>query len=539
MPNPVTTGLVTEGIKQTTRGITRSTLAKGLFNIAQSIVENTRDGVALLDRAVDVNRALDELFMIVANFRTEQDFESPEAFAEIDAWEAKHKNALIYDSKLVEWLENQLSDDPYLPAGVTRRGSNAWSQGNKSRLCMCVARILTLRQMRTDACAEELRDLTEAQEKVMTDAMKRLAAAQQESARKIEEKGIRIKQKRDQFQKALDRATDKLDSAELDVSLAKSDLEIAKILNEMEISNDNIAALQSRYELLKQRRNGQKKVRDLTRDMLAVVDINDKNYLALVQRGKLIDKLLEQAEHLKKTSQTFTHHSKALKHQMQGRDQLTTAGLLFAGGIVLGFVSGGIGAFPLIGGALSSLVSTISTGLYLGAVGYGIVGTYNYKWQEIHEYKKVLTLRLRKSLKDAPGGSQLAKGTNVIMSGIYSAASYFKGAAIQMSQRAYEYLLDCVESDVRARMQEEFDTMAAKEGKLRKDLQQRIQKLESYNAQYESAYKQLEMKNIRYKDVCQQLETKIQWQEKLLQRFQSEMERSYKRKSTSRFKWKF
>jgi len=445
----------------------RTQLATGLYKVAQSIVSKTRDTVALLDRAIDVNRALDELYWIVAYFKTSEDFESSAALKEIDAWEAKYKNALIYDSTLIDWLQNQLSETPSRPAQArTRDGkegswptttvtASKWSPGNQRRFCLCVARILTLRQMRVDACAEQLRDLTVAQQQILNVTLKQFSeptAAESAHEQKVKEVAIRNTEARGNSRMAVDEA--RRDYKEIITKISKSGAS----------GGSALAGLPGEYERIRQWRAQKLKMRE---DLLAVVDIADQSYLALVQRGEALQQIVDQSEHLRKSAESFKHGSEALRHQMKGSNILATGGLIFVGGLLVAATGGVAATLPIVGGTVQAALSGIS--YYVCMLSYGVMtyGAYHYYWNDIQEIKKVLLDRMGKSIEQAaPSGNFITRGASwagsFISSGVSTASSYLSGTSVQMSRSAYEYIVAMVESNARARMQEELHTLGDK-----------------------------------------------------------------------------
>jgi hypothetical protein len=460
----------------------RTQLATGLYKVAQSIVSRTRHTVALLDRAIDVNRALDELYWIVAYFKTSEDFESSDALKEIDAWEAKYKNALIYDSTLIDWLQNQLSETPSRPTQARRPDGTAgswkksatggkWSTGNQRRFCLCVARILTLRQMRVDACAEQLRDLTVTQQQILNETLKHFSEVtpeEREHAQKVKEGAIRLTEARGTSRMGLDEAKDKHAA-------------IINQISELNVPGGRaLAGLGVKYEQIRQWRAKNVKIRE---DMLAVVDIADQSYLALVQRGEAIQRILDQSEHLRKSAESFEHGSQALRHQMQGSNILATGGLMFVGGLLLAATGGVAATVPIIGSTVQTALSSIS--YYVCMLSYGVMtyGAYHYYWSDIQEIKKVLLDRMGKSIEQAaPSGNFITRGASwagsFIWRGVSTVSSYLSGTGIQISRSAYEYIVAMVESNARARMQQEFENLAGRELQARAGLQKQIQTLE-------------------------------------------------------------
>ncbi len=331
-----------------------------------------------------------------------------------------------------------------------------------------------MRQMRVDANAELLHDLTKTQQQILNDTLKHFSdLTPEEKKRKqmIREKGIRLTELRGKTQMDIDQLDQDLEQSEWDTMMANMDESLIQLdqLHDLNNGGVNAHALQAQYDeiarkkqFLKQNQKSLGKMKAIKQDFLATVDITDQNYLALAQRGEAIQRLIEQAEYLKKASEEFETASTGLRHHMQGSNWLFYGGLAFAGGVLLAATGGVAATVPLMGGAVQSVLNSAS--YYVCMLSYGMIGygAYHYYWSDIQDIKRVLMDRMGKGCDSVAGGNMLQQGAQWMWDSVASAATYFTGAGIQMSRQAYDYLLATIESDARARMQEEIDGLKAK-----------------------------------------------------------------------------
>ncbi len=477
-------------------------LGRGLFYLAETIANTVNYGIGLLDREININHALDELYNISRGANNENDLQDDDFLNEINEWEAKNKNALIYDSRLIEWLNEHLISDQ-------------WSNGSKSRFCFCVAQILMLRQTRVDAHEELLRDLKDTQKQMLEQALRKIAQAKEEKERRNQSLEVRIDRARTNLEESLKFTEQHLGILEIDEMLARMELESALDVeiddfSDLRVDGVDISILEENYRQIQQWHINMRQANGLAKWGLAQVDILDKCYLAIAQREEIVARLLEKTERLKKNSEIFLKKATALRHQEQGKDAFITTGMLmFVGGVAVAATVGAIGTvgtiagwIPFVGGALQSVTNGLNLVVLMGSLGGLSYSMYHYNWGYLQDIKRVVYHKVGKLVESAPGGSYLAKGAHIVWNGISTAAAYLMKNGFQCSVHAYHYILEVVESDARARVQEEMRAKGLHQHSEVQGLQQQITALQQE---------------------VQSLREKSSWQENLIEKFHTQM----------------
>ncbi len=486
------------------KALQQSSFAKGLYNLAERIVDNAGDKLALFDQSIDNNRALDELRNIALNLDNGVDFQGDAAYAEVDAWDAQYKNALIYDSYLIEWLNEQLPADQQDPNQVTigNIDQTKWSPGNQRRLCFCVARILTLRQARVDVHADLLSDLSETQQRILQKRLKQFSDAEEVRVQQLKDREVIIDQRKKEYEgaKRVYRAVDK------EYRKTESKLEWAELVDEWggEQVDGDLEELRERYETL---RSARKRKRVICQ-ILAAADINDRKFLVLAQRGEAIKHILDQTEKLKHYASNFKYNATVVKHTQIGASNIIEGSLVCAGGLLLVGCGAALWYLPLAGTFLHWMLSTAGACVLFGGLAQTAYGIYEYNWRYIQDIKRVMRERMQRALNKVPGSNMAMKCGYLARDALYSAKS-------AVSQYVHDYMVTAVESDVRAKMYEEFEAYVAGEYKERAALQRQLGELQASSEHEKSLLRQ---KN-------QELETKCAWQHDQLMQQKQKIDR--------------